>query len=160
MASFDVVVPCYQHGHFLRGCVASVLSQQVCDVRVLILDNASTDSTLEVARRLAAEDDRVYVVSHQANLGHLASYNEGIDWACSDYFMVLCADDLLAPGCFARAAWILDEHPEVNLTFGRESIIEADDPMPVIDELPSDVRWQISSGPGILERICGTGRPG
>src|SRR5262249_41361722 len=64
-----------------------------------------------------------------------------------------------APGCFARAAWILDEHPEVNLTFGREFIIEADDPMPAIDEIPSDVRWQISSGPEILERICGTGRP-
>ena len=43
MASVDVVVPCYQYGRYLRDCVASVLQQDIEDVRVLIVDNASTD---------------------------------------------------------------------------------------------------------------------
>ena len=56
MASVDVIVPCYQYGHFLRDCAASVLTQDVSDLRLVIIDNASTDNTLEVARELAAAD--------------------------------------------------------------------------------------------------------
>ena len=60
MARVDVAVPCYQHGAYLRDCVASVLGQGV-DVRVLIVDNASTDDSPAVARELAA-DPRVELV--------------------------------------------------------------------------------------------------
>ena len=48
------------------------------------IDNASTDNSLEIARQLSAEDDRVQVVTHPRNLGHIASFNEGIDWAGSE----------------------------------------------------------------------------
>ena len=41
----DVVVPCYQYGRFLRECVDSILSQGIGDIRVLVIDNASTDAT-------------------------------------------------------------------------------------------------------------------
>jgi glycosyltransferase involved in cell wall biosynthesis len=68
VASVDVVVPSYQYGRYLRDCVRSVLTQDVSDLRVLIIDNASTDDSVEVARRLAAEDDRVEVVARPRNL--------------------------------------------------------------------------------------------
>ena len=55
MSRVDVIVPCYNYGRFLRECVESVLSQPV-EVRVLIIDDASTDDTPEVAAALAAED--------------------------------------------------------------------------------------------------------
>ena len=48
MSRVDVIVPCYNYGRFLRECVESVLSQPV-DVRVLIIDDASTDDTPQVA---------------------------------------------------------------------------------------------------------------
>jgi cellulose synthase/poly-beta-1,6-N-acetylglucosamine synthase-like glycosyltransferase len=54
MARVDVIVPCYNYGDLLDACVASVLSQQEVDTRVLIMDDASTDETPEVGRRLAA----------------------------------------------------------------------------------------------------------
>jgi glycosyltransferase involved in cell wall biosynthesis len=57
MGSIDVVIPCFQYGRFLRDSVGSVLSQDVDALRVLIIDNASTDDSLDVARRLAAEDN-------------------------------------------------------------------------------------------------------
>jgi glycosyltransferase involved in cell wall biosynthesis len=156
MASVDVVVPCYQYGHYLRGCVTSVLSQDIRDIRVLIIDNASTDNTLGVARELAAESGRVEVIAHRTNLGHVASYNEGIDRASADYFMVLCADDLLAPGCLARAVSIMEQHPDVNLTFGRELIITANDPVPVIDQPTRDAQWRVLPGKELLEKLCRT----
>jgi glycosyltransferase involved in cell wall biosynthesis len=159
MASVDVAVPCYQYGRFLRRCVASVLSQEIQNLRVLIIDNASTDESLDVARGLAGEDSRVAVVAHPANLGLHASLNEGIDWASSDYFMLLFADDLLAPGSLQRAVSVMEQHPEVVLTFGRELIITPDDPYPVFDQCPQDAQWRILPGPELLERLCRTGRP-
>ena len=59
MSSVDVIEPCYRSAHFLRKCVESMLSQQGVDVRVLILDDASPDSTSEVGAALASADERV-----------------------------------------------------------------------------------------------------
>jgi glycosyltransferase involved in cell wall biosynthesis len=158
MASIDVAVPCYQYGRFLRECVTSVLNQGISDIRVLIIDNASTDNSLEVARQLAAEDSRVQVVAHPTNLGLHASFNEGIDWASADYFVLLCADDLLAPGCLARAVAFMEQHPDVNLTFGRELTFGPGDPIPAAD-ITRQPHWRILPGRELLERLCRTGRP-
>src|SRR5437867_2134071 len=119
MSRVDVIIPCYKYGHFLSECVKSVLAQEKVEVRALILDDASPDDTEEVAARLASEDSRVVYRRHRTNQGHIATYNEGLDWASGDYLLLLSADDLLTPGALARAASIMDRHPEVGFTFGR-----------------------------------------
>jgi glycosyltransferase involved in cell wall biosynthesis len=159
MATVDVVVPCYQYGRFLRDCVTSVLEQDIEGIRVLIIDNASTDDTAEVACALAANDPRVEVVTRRQNLGHLASFNQGIDWAVADYFMVLCADDLLAPGALRRAIAVMEQHPAVNLTFGREFIIDFEVAVPEPQQSMADHTWDLMSGDSLLERLCRAGRP-
>src|SRR4051812_9333148 len=63
--SVDVIVPCYNYGRFLGDCIGSVLAQQGCDVRILIIDDASTDNSLEIARALSAADPRVQVRAHE-----------------------------------------------------------------------------------------------
>jgi glycosyltransferase involved in cell wall biosynthesis len=119
MSRVDVIVPCYKYGHFLRECVGSALAQDGVDVRVLIIDDASPDDSAEVAAGLAAGDARVEVRRHAANRGHIATYNEGLDWAAGDYLLLLSADDVLTPGALGRAARLMDAHPEVGFTFGR-----------------------------------------
>src|SRR3954447_20909731 len=119
MSRVDVYVPCYNYGRFLRQCVESVLTQAGVDVRVLILDDCSRDDSEAVGRQLAAEDPRVEYRRHAVNQGHIRTYNEGIDWLSGDYCLLLSADDMLVPGALARAATVLDRHPEVGLTHGR-----------------------------------------
>jgi glycosyltransferase involved in cell wall biosynthesis len=120
-----VFVPCYQYGHFLRQCVESVLGQSGVSVRVLIIDDASPDNTAEVAAALASEDPRVSFIRHIENKGHIATYNEGIEWASADYMLLLSADDYLLPGALSRAADLMDAYPEVGFTFG--NVIELSD---------------------------------
>ena len=108
MARVYVIVPCYNYGDLLEACVASVLSQQEVDARVLIMDDASTDSTPEVGRRLAAQDPRVEYRRHDVNRGHIATYNEALDDVTGDYCMILSADDLLTPGSLMRATRLID----------------------------------------------------
>ncbi|WP_269930501.1 glycosyltransferase family 2 protein [Aminobacter sp. HY435] len=125
MASVDVVVPCYNYGRFIGDCVTSVLDQRGVDLRVLIIDNASQDDSLDIARKMAARDSRVEVVAHSVNRGATYSYNEGIDLASGDYMLILDADDMLAPGALGRAVAVLDNDPSICFAHGDEGRLEA-----------------------------------
>ena len=120
MSRVDVVIPCYNYGRFLADCVSGALDDQPgVDVRVLIVDDASQDDSAEVARKLAAGDDRIEVRVHAINQGHIATFNEGvIDWADGDYLVLISADDKLTPGALRRAADLMDAHPEVGFVYG------------------------------------------
>lgn len=120
MSSVSVFIPCYKYAHYLRGCVESALRQDGVDVRVLILDDCSPDNTPEVAAQLMREDPRVEYHRNAQNRGHIETYNVGIEWARGDYQLLLSSDDMLAPGALARAARIMDQHPQVSLTYGGE----------------------------------------
>lgn len=118
MARVDVLIPCYNYGRFLQSCVGSVLSQEGCEVRLLIIDDASPDGSAAEARRLAAADGRIELIAHPQNKGHIATYNEAIEWARSDYLTLLSADDLLSPGALARAVAALETQPQVGFVAG------------------------------------------
>jgi glycosyltransferase involved in cell wall biosynthesis len=118
MARIDVVIPCYNYGRYLAVCVQSVLEQSAGDLRVLIVDDASSDNSVAVARMLAKADDRVSVIAHGKNQGNIKTYNEGIEWAEGDYFLLLSADDLLVPGAFDRAIRVMDANPDIVMTYG------------------------------------------
>jgi len=152
MPSVDIVVPCYQHGRYLRDCVESVLSQDV-ELRVIIIYNASTDDSVSVAQDLARKDARVEIVAHPRNLGSHASFNEGIDLASADYLMVLCADDILSPGSLRRAMTIMEQHPEVAFAHGTDIHWRTLEPLPDISTA-DDSYWHIQSGREFLVDRC------
>lgn len=154
MTGIDVAIPCYNYGRYLRTAVASVLAQDVAGLRVLVIDNASTDDSVEVARQLAAEDGRVEVVVRSQNLGPHASYNAGIDWAASDYFLLLDADDAVPRGALARAVGFLDANPGVVLCHGAERLhAEPGDP-PLDGESDEPTMWRTCSGRRFIERFA------
>jgi glycosyltransferase involved in cell wall biosynthesis len=72
-----------------------------------------------VAADLVRESSRVISLRHTNNKGHIETYNEGIEWASGDYFLLLSADDYLLPGTLHRAADLMDAHLEVGFTFGK-----------------------------------------
>lgn len=123
----DVVVPCYNYGRYLRHCVQSVLDQRGVAARVLVIDDASTDDSSIVGAMLAASDSRVEFRRHAVNKGHIATYNEGIDWAQGDYFLLLSADDYLLPDALFRSTQLMNSHVDVSFTFGRALSTENDD---------------------------------
>lgn len=155
MSRVDVIVPCYRYGRFLPECLGSILTQSHRDVRVLIIDDASPDDSAEVARQIVREDERVQLIVHPANRGHLATYNEGLAWADGDYLMILSADDLLTPGSLARAVRILDAHAEVGLVYGRT--VRTDAPSVEKCSVRDDCKWRIMPGVEVIRRACEEG---
>lgn len=156
MPTVDVVIPCYRYGRFLPACVASVIGQSLPDVRILIIDDASDDDSAVVARTLAAADPRIEVRVHARNHGHIATYNEGIAWAASDGFLILSADDVLAPGALKRAAAVLARHPEVSLTYGACERFPADGHPPPEPDPEAPGTWTVEPGAAFVARACRT----
>jgi glycosyltransferase involved in cell wall biosynthesis len=153
MAKIDVLIPCYKYGHLLPICVKSILEQSVRDVRVLIIDDCSPDDSLAVARSLAAADDRVTVWVNERNLRHIATYNEGIGkWLSSDYFMLLSADDAMAPGAIARAIEIMDANPDITMVHGNCLDWNTRGPFP--DAGPSNDKWSRHEGASFIREHC------
>jgi glycosyltransferase involved in cell wall biosynthesis len=147
----DVVIPCYNYGRYLADCVHSVLSQSGVSVRVLVIDDCSPDNTAEVGQALAAADERVQFRRHAVNQGHIATYNEGIEWTSSDFYLLLSADDYLLPGALARAVRVLTEHPEVGFVYGSAIETDADGPAPPATPA-GELSGLVLSGPEFILR--------
>ncbi len=152
MARVDVIVPCYNYGRYLEGCVHSALSQDGVDVRVLVIDDASSDDTEAVGRRLAVVDTRIEYRRHAANKGHIATYNEGLEWAAGDYCLLLSADDMLTRGALGRAARLMDANPEVGLAYG--DVIRTADPEFASVPSPETYDTEVTPGPAFIEASC------
>jgi GT2 family glycosyltransferase len=154
MSSVDVIVPCYRYGHLLRECVESVITQSGTSVRVLIIDDASPDNTAEVAADLVKEDPRVIFLRHAVNRGHIATYNEGIEWVSADYMLLLSADDYLLPGALSRSANLMDAYPEVGFTFGKVIVLNdsgSTRQTKIVVDDADKVAWRILGGLEFIE---------
>ncbi len=152
--SVGVVIPCYNYGHYLPQAVAGALDQDGVDVEVLIVDDASTDDSADVARALAAADARVQVLVHERNAGHIQTYNDGLSRVRGDYVTLVSADDVLMPDALTRAVALMEHHPTVGLVYGYARSFTDDLPVG-----PTRTRsWSVWSGRDWLRTAARQGR--
>ncbi|HEY3716633.1 MAG TPA: glycosyltransferase family 2 protein [Jatrophihabitantaceae bacterium] len=153
MPHVSVVVPCYNYGHFLGECVDSLLSQTGVEVDVLIIDDDSPDGSGDIADELA-NGDRVRSLRHARNRGHIATYNEGLDLVEGEYVVLLDADDVIAPGAFARATQLMEANPSVGLVYGNPQKFSLTVPTVPATKVRS---WSVWSGPAWIRAQCRRG---
>src|SRR5438477_11093871 len=116
--SVSVVVPCYNYATFLPEALASALSQEGVQVEVIVVDDASTDDSAEVAEKFAADDGRVRVIRLEKNGRQVAAVNLALSKASGEFVVRLDADHLLTPGSLARSTALLRAFPDVGLVYG------------------------------------------
>lgn len=93
---FSVIVPAYNAELYIEDCVRSVRSQGLSDWELIVVDDGSSDSTLERARAWAEKDDRIAVL-HQENAGATAARLRGLRAARGEFVLYLDADDAWEP---------------------------------------------------------------
>jgi glycosyltransferase involved in cell wall biosynthesis len=151
MRTVDVIVPCYNYGRFLKTCVQSALSQEGVNVRVLIIDDASSDNSVAVAQELERQDSRVRLMALRENVGMIRAMNRGLREIDGDYFVKLDTDDLLTPGSLGRSAALLEQYPNVGFVYGRPRHFTDDEPPPPRSGRP---RWMVWPGKEWLKLRC------
>jgi succinoglycan biosynthesis protein ExoO/succinoglycan biosynthesis protein ExoU len=100
--SVSVVLPAYNAAAQLPAAVASVLTQSLTDLEIIIVDDASEDDTLAVARRLATADSRIRIIAAESNGGPAAARNRGLEVARGRWIALLDADDAFLPQRLSR----------------------------------------------------------
>src|SRR5690242_15550474 len=97
MAQFDVVsvtIVTYNRGRFIKRCLESVLAQAYSPKEVIVVDNASTDGTIDILEQF---EERCKVYYNDENIGFAAAQNQAIQLAAGDWVLTLNPDVLLLP---------------------------------------------------------------
>ncbi len=106
-AHVSVCLPVYNGAPFVRQAVSSALAQTGVDLELLVIDNASTDGTVDIVREL--DDPRLRLLRNETNIGAGRNWSRCLSEARGDLVKILCADDWLYPGSLARQAAVLDD---------------------------------------------------
>lgn len=122
MPRFSVVIPAYNIGSYLTGCLQSLKDQTFGDFEAIVVDDASTDDTGEIADSWAAKDSRFSVTHHEENQGLHLARRTGVAKATGDYVVPLDGDDSLAPETLERLDEALRQEPVDSLHFGVNAI--------------------------------------
>jgi glycosyltransferase involved in cell wall biosynthesis len=113
----SIVTPVYNGERYLDECVESVRKQSYTNWEYLIVDNCSTDSTLDIARRHAGLDDRIQIFHYDEFVCVIESHNRALRLISSEskYCKVLSADDCMFPECVARMVDLAEANASVGV---------------------------------------------
>lgn len=95
----SVVVPCYNVKKFVQECLESLKRQTLRDIEFIVINDGSTDGTLDIIRAVTAGDSRFSVIDKK-NSGYGDSVNHGINLALGDYVGIIESDDWVEPEMF------------------------------------------------------------
>lgn len=93
MAKVSVVVPVYNAQEYLKQCIDSIVGQTLKDIEIILVNDASTDASLEICKQYEASDKRVKIVDKPINQGLAAARNSGMEVCTGDYIVFLDSDD-------------------------------------------------------------------
>jgi glycosyltransferase involved in cell wall biosynthesis len=108
-----VALPVFNAGTFLKLAVLSIINQTFCDWELLIIDDGSTDDSLNSISGLS--DARIHILRDGLNKGLPARLNEAIDLASGKYFARMDQDDVSFPERFSRQIKYLQDEPQLDV---------------------------------------------
>jgi len=109
----SVIIPCYNHGHYLLEAIDSIQQQTYQNFEIIIVDDGSTDSN---TKRVLNEIDHPKITVYRKKNGGIASArNYGIERSRGEFILTLDADDKFAPEFLEKALSVLKQHPDVGM---------------------------------------------
>ena len=112
---FSVVIPLYNKAPYVKKALESVFAQTFRDFELIVVDDGSTDDSLNVAKEVLDASGIYHQLIHQDNAGVSTARNNGVASSNGDYICFLDADDWWAPNFLERMDWLIKEYPEAGI---------------------------------------------
>ncbi len=93
----SIIIPLYNAEKFIKTTVDSCCSQTYQDIEIYVVDDCSTDSSIEIVKKLQRQDSRIKILKNEKNSGVIKTANAGLQACSGKYAMVLGNDDVLEP---------------------------------------------------------------
>jgi len=132
---FSIILPVKNGGHYVKDCIASILSQSLHDFNLIVLDNRSTDGTLEWLHSL--NDSRIVIHESAQPLSIEENWSRIKDIPKNEFITLIGHDDLLDPGYLETMNALIEKHPEASLYQAHFQYIDKDGLL-IRDCLPMD----------------------
>lgn len=114
----SVSITNYNYARFLRRALDSVLGQTFGDYEIIVVDNASSDESLDLIHQYAATDQRIRVIANATNMGLARSLAIAGQAAQGRYYVHLDADDwVIDPQAFALQIFMLERNPAISMVY-------------------------------------------
>ncbi|MDN3205868.1 glycosyltransferase family 2 protein [Algoriphagus sediminis] len=114
--SVSVIIPVYNGQKYLEETIHSAFSSDFKPLEVIVVNDGSTDNSLQVAMKLLAKYPNLEIVD-QENGGVTSARNTGIKKASGKYILPLDGDDLIEPNYISEAVKVLEEQPQVKVVY-------------------------------------------
>jgi glycosyltransferase involved in cell wall biosynthesis len=111
----SVVVPNYNHAAYLPRCLEALCVQSLQPFEIVVIDDGSTDNSLEVLAACSRRFPIIRIVRNQQNLGCLPTVRKGLSLVRGDYVFLPSADDEVVPGLFEASMGLLARFPQAGL---------------------------------------------
>ncbi|HQP99175.1 MAG TPA: glycosyltransferase [bacterium] len=121
--NLSVVLTSYNHSRFLSRAIQAILEQSLSPDEFIIIDDASTDNSVEIIREYARSNGTIRPVQNETNRGVISALNQGLYLARGDYVIYATADDLVLPGLFEESMGLLRHYPEAGLCSALATVI-------------------------------------
>ncbi len=105
----------YNHSQFLPERIRSILDQLSENDELVIVDDASTDNSVDIIQQFALQDTRVRLILHTENQGVVRAANRSFQESRGEYLASLSVDDRILPGFIQKTMAVLLQHPEIAL---------------------------------------------
>jgi glycosyltransferase involved in cell wall biosynthesis len=113
MPLISVILPAYNAEKFIKEAVQSILDQTVNDFELIVINDASTDGTLDILQSF--NDSRISIINNEINLKVVKSLNKGLELAKGEFIARMDADDISLPNRFEKQLQYFKQHPEVDI---------------------------------------------
>lgn len=114
----SVITPAYNAEKYIGETIESILNQSFTDFEFIIINDCSTDSTLEIVQKYADKDKRIKLFSNEKNLGIAGNRNKGVSLAAGKYIVWQDADDISVLDRLEKQFAFMESHPEVGICGG------------------------------------------
>ncbi len=122
----SIIIPVYNVAPYVEQCIKSVLSQDYEDIEIIIVDDCSTDNSMELVREMLKETSRtVYILTHQYNRGLSAARNTGIMRATGEYIYFIDSDDYIESDCISSLVKTAQIYPKAEMIIGSSKAVPA-----------------------------------
>ena len=144
----------YNYEEYLPRNLESILGQTFDDFELVVIDNASSDRSVEIIREYADRDSRIRLIAREENHGALASQRESCELARGRYRVHIDADDwILKPTAFEQQVAMMEANPEMSFVYSSLTMFGPDE-APILASRPYD-RDTVLPGEAALEQVLG-----
>lgn len=116
---FSVLIANYNNGKYFKECYESIINQSYTNFEVIIVDDASTDDSVEIIKRIISGDDRFKLFENESNKGCGFTKRKCMEYAEGEICGYLDPDDALYPTALEKSVAEYDNNPEIVATYSR-----------------------------------------